>query len=54
MKDRVRAGQAASRGQVDGVADEFGAHVVGHGVADDLPSVQIDDGGQVQPAFAGG
>jgi len=27
---------AASHGHIDGVADEVGSHVVGHGVADDL------------------
>lgn len=31
-------------GHVEGVGDEFGAMVVGHGVADDLA------GGQVEPA----
>ncbi len=54
VEDRVRADQASPVGQLDGVADEFGAHVGGHGVPDDLPVEQVDRGGQVQPALGGG
>jgi hypothetical protein len=32
---------------------QFGAHVIAHGPADHLTGEQIDDHGQVQPAFAG-
>lgn len=54
VKDRIMAGQAASDGEVDGVADEVGAHMVGHRVPDDLAGVQIDHRGQVEPTLPGG
>ena len=52
--NRVRVDQAPAVGQVDRVADQFGAHVLGHGVADDLPVEQVDRGGQVPPPLRGG
>jgi hypothetical protein len=54
VKDRVRLNQAAAVGQLDRVADQFGAHVLGHRVAEHLPVEQIERGGQVQPALLGG
>jgi hypothetical protein len=32
---------------------QFGTHVIAHGPADHLPGEQIEDHGQVEPAFAG-
>src|SRR6185369_14517871 len=54
VKHRVGVDEAAGGGEVDGLADQVGAHVLGHGVADDFAGVQVDDGGQVEPAFEGG
>ena len=54
VKDRVVAGQAASDGEVEGVADQVGTHVVGHRVPDDLAVVQVDDRGQVEPPLPRG
>jgi hypothetical protein len=54
VEDRVGTDQAAPGGENDRVADEFGTHVLGHRVADDLSAVQVDHGGQVQPAFLRG
>jgi hypothetical protein len=53
-EDRAGTDQATVVRQLDGVADEFGAHVCGHGVPGDLPVEQVDRGGQIQPALAGG
>lgn len=39
---------------VEGVGDEFGAVVVGHGVADDLAGGQVEPAGEVEPALGGG
>ena len=48
MEDRdVLLVGAAAHGHIDGVADEVGSHVVGHGVADDLLGAAVQDGGQV-------
>src|SRR5262249_35850514 len=47
-------GRVAGRDGVgQGVGDQFGAQVVGEGVADDPAGGDVDDGGQVQPAFPG-
>jgi len=54
VEDRAGADQAAAVSQLDGVADEFGAHVRRHGVPDDFPVEQVDRGGQIQPALGGG
>ena len=54
VEDRAGLDEAASVGQVDGVSDEFGAHVLGHGVADHLPVEQVNRGGQVQPPLLRG
>ena len=43
--DRVEFDQAAHVGQADGTADEVGAHVLGHRVADHLPVEQVDGRG---------
>jgi hypothetical protein len=40
-------------GHVESV-DEFGAAVVGHGVADDLVGGQVQSAGEVEPALCGG
>ena len=37
-----------------GVRDELGAQVIGQGEPDDAAGGDVDDGGQVQPAFPGG
>jgi hypothetical protein len=42
------AGGHAQRG-----GDEFGAHVVGHRVAQPAPRTEIEDRSQIQPALAG-
>ena len=36
------------------VGDQFGAQVIGHGVADDAAGGDVDDGSQVQPPLPGG
>jgi len=36
------------------VLGQFGAQVIGHGVAGDPAGGDVDDGGQVEPALAGG
>src|ERR687892_472374 len=48
-------GDAAScaGGHAQRVGDEFGAHVVGHRVAQPAPRPEIEDRGQIQPALAG-
>jgi transketolase N-terminal domain/subunit len=41
---------AAFYGHRQRVSDQFGAHVPGHGPADDLPRIAIDDRGEIRPA----
>ena len=41
-------------GGVEGVDDQRGGHVGGHGIADDPPGPDIEHDGEVQPAPAGG
>lgn len=41
-------------GHVQGVHDEFGAVVIGHGIADDLAGGQVQPAGEVEPALRGG
>ncbi|OLL70169.1 hypothetical protein Ae263Ps1_6384 [Pseudonocardia sp. Ae263_Ps1] len=41
---------AGEQGGGEGLDDQVGAQVVGHGVADDLTGVQVDHGGEVDPA----
>jgi hypothetical protein len=54
MEDRLPGHQAAPVRQVDGLAGQFGPHVLGHGMTDDLPVEQVDHGRQVQPALLRG
>jgi len=35
------------------VGDQFGAHVIGHGLADDAAGAAITDGAQTHPALPG-
>ena len=44
---------AAAVGHVESVDDEFGAVVVGHGIADDLAGGQVQPAGEVEPALGG-
>jgi hypothetical protein len=48
---RPRAASLDRHGQ--GGHGEFGAHVLAHCPADDLPGEQVEDHGQVEPALAG-
>jgi hypothetical protein len=41
-------------GHFEGVFDQFGAHVIGQGPADDPTTGQVDDRRQVGPALPGG
>ncbi|MBP2334727.1 hypothetical protein JOF41_000905 [Saccharothrix coeruleofusca] len=54
VKNRVIADQAASDGEVEGVSDQLGAHVVGHRVPDDLAVVQVDHRDRVEPPLRRG
>jgi hypothetical protein len=54
MEDHPGGRPAVRAGHAQGVGDEIGAHVVGQGPADDPTGGQVDDGGQVGPAFPGG
>ncbi|MBP3078632.1 hypothetical protein WP39_14505 [Streptomyces sp. 604F] len=42
---------ASAVGHVEGVDDEPGAVVVGHGIADDLAGGQVQPAGEVEPAL---
>ena len=47
VKYGVRLDQGRCRRILEGVGDEFGAHVIGNGPADDFLRVAVDDRGQV-------
>lgn len=52
--DDLAAGRAALLdGHADGVEDQFGAQVVGHGPADDAPGVGVGDHREVEKALPG-
>jgi hypothetical protein len=53
MPDRVRLDQGRCRGVLEGVGDEFSAHVIGDRPADELLGVAVDDGGQVDEPLPG-
>jgi len=53
MKHRTVGEVDVRGGHVDGVADQVGAHVLGHRPADDGLGVAVDHGGQVEPAGPG-
>ena len=48
------SGPAAPAGHLEGVDDQFGAHVVGDRPADDDPAEDVEHGGAVDLALAGG
>ncbi len=53
VEDEPGCGTAKVEGHLHRPGDEFGAHVVGHGEADDAPAGKVDDGGEVGPALPG-
>ena len=53
VKDQPRCGLTLRDGHLEGVTDQVGPHVIGHGEADDAAAGQIDDRGQVEPALPG-
>jgi hypothetical protein len=54
VEDDAGRGVAGGQGIGEGVGGQFGAQVIGHGVAGDPAGGNVDDGGQVEPALAGG
>jgi hypothetical protein len=54
VKNSIATDQTTSGGEVEGVADQVGAHVVGHRVPDHLAGLQVDHRGQTEPALACG
>ena len=54
MEDEALLGAAVGEGHLEGILDQFGAHVVGQSPADDPARGQVDDGGQVGPALPRG
>src|SRR5580700_1932594 len=49
VEDHSRRGVAGSDRVGQRCGDQFGAQVIGHGVADDAAGGDVDDGSQVQP-----
>ena len=49
----VRGPAPGGYSHAQGVGYELGAHVVGHGVADQATGAEIEHGGQVEPALVG-
>src|SRR5580704_1718048 len=54
VEDHARLGITGGDRVGQRVADQLGAQVIGHGKPDDAPGGDVDDSGQVQPAFPGG
>ena len=52
VEDHARLGIRCRDRVGRGAGDQLGAQVIGHGMADDPPRCDVDDGGQVEPAFA--
>lgn len=53
MENEAGLGTAPAEGHVQGVGDQLGAHVVGHGPADDCSAGQVDNRGQVSETGPG-
>ena len=53
MMNETRRRTSALDGHGERGNGQFGAHMIAHGPADHLAGEQIEDHGQVQPAFAG-
>jgi hypothetical protein len=54
VEDHPARWPAGDEGGGEGLEDQAGAQVIGHGVADDLAGVQVDHGRGVDPAVDGG
>lgn len=54
MQDRTRLRGALPAGHLQGIGDQFGAHMISDGPAHDPPGEDIEDGAAVDLAFAGG
>jgi len=50
--DRARRGPLAFYGHVEGVQRDLGVQCLAHGPADDLAGVYVEDGGEMEAAFA--
>jgi hypothetical protein len=53
MKNEPWCWPAQVDGHLQGICDEIGPHVIGHGEADDTTALEIDHRRQVQPALPG-
>lgn len=51
VKDRVSCRVSTRMGHSDGARNQFGAHVVGHRPARNLPRAQIDHRRRIQPSL---